>query len=321
MGYLIAAIIGIGVICLLGALSQFVLAPLINSVAPYMLNWINIPVVNSVILWGQGIAVVAAIAIRVFVGVRDGVLQNGGPRMASLGEYMFRSVAVVALVGFMPVLCNLVMYAGQAMLSDIVSASYAGGSSLVNAGELDFSALTFKVSDLAEPFVHSVFERLPGAICSFACLILAIKIIYQICKRQIEMLVLSVAAPWISIKSAMESDSNAAGELLVGLFGMCCMQWIQYLFFMVALKMLGAFYSGTGMLKILTFDGQAWVNMMMCFAVFGAALGAPQLLDRWTFIGGSSRSASMMAAMVVRQGASAVSNASRAAASAATRKA
>lgn len=135
------------------------------------------------------------------------------------------------------------------------------------------------------------------------------------------MLVLSVAAPWISIKSAMESDSNAAGELLVGLFGMCCMQWIQYLFFMVALKMLGAFYSGTGMLEILTFDGQAWVNMMMCFAVFGAALGAPQLLDRWTFIGGSSRSASMMAAMVVRQGAGAVSNASRAAASAATRKA
>ena len=310
MGYLIAAVIGIGVICLLGALSQFVLAPLINNVAPYMLNWINIPVVNSVILWGQGIAVVAAIAIRVFVGIRDGVLQNGGPRMASLGEYMFRSVAVVALVGFMPVLCNLVMYAGQAMLSDIVSASYAGGSSLVNAGELDFAPFAFKASDLGQAFVQNVFG-----------LLLAIKIIYQICKRQIEMLVLSVAAPWISIKSAMESDSNAAGELLVGLFGMCCMQWIQYLFFMVALKMLGAFYSGTGMLEILTFDGQAWVNMMMCFAVFGAALGAPQLLDRWTFIGGSSRSASMMAAMVVRQGAGAVSNASRAAASAATRKA
>ena len=248
MGYLIAAAIGIGVISLLGELSQFVLAPLINNVAPYMLNWINIPVVNSVILWGQGIAVVAAIAIRVFVGVRDGVLQNGGPRMASLGEYMFRSVAVVALVGFMPVLCNLVMYAGQAMLSDIVSASYAGGSSLVNTGELNFTPFAFKVSDLGEAFVQNVFGMLPGAICSFACLLLAIKIIYQICKRQVEMLVLSVAAPWISIKSAMESDSNAAGELLVGLFGMCCMQWIQYLFFMVALKMLGAFYGGTGML-------------------------------------------------------------------------
>lgn len=302
MGTLIAVVVAVAVLFFVGVVSNVILVPFINATASALTNWISIPVVNQVIFWGQAIAVVLAIAIRVFVGIKDGIFQNGGPRMASLGEYAFRSIAVIALIGLTPVICNLVMLFGQNMFADVSGlAKNVVGTELIKTGSLEWSSLDVDMAHLDQSLTNFV-NAIPAAIITTVCLFMAVRIVFQMFKRQVEMLVASVAAPWITLKSATESDSNAAGEFLVNLFGMCCMQWLQYLFLMVGVAMLNTIVNGNNVWALSIQGQEAWVSYMLTVAVFGAAGGVPQLLNRFTFVGGSTRGGGLAAGALGRVG-------------------
>ena len=121
-------------------------------------------------------------------------------------------------------------------------------------------------------------------------------------KRQFQMLFVAVAAPWIGIKAATESDSSTYWEFLQSLFGMCVVQWLQYIGLIVGLNMMSATIGSSLDINSIDMGSASFTNLFLVLAEFGAALGIPALVDRWTFSAPGAQSGSVLMGMIIRKG-------------------
>lgn len=282
-------------VCALGVALSSVVVPFIQAFGPWLTNWIEIPGLSIFILWGQAIAVVAAIAIRAGVGIRDMLLASGGEARTGLGEYVFKSVVSIALVGLMPTFCSMVMWFGQRMMSDVFGAVSLNSFTLTFG--VDAVVQSILDGDLTAPLVFLCY-----IVLCFIAFGFVITSIYQLMKRQFQMLFVSVAAPWIGIKAATESDSSTYWEFLQSLFGMCVVQWLQYIGLIVGLNMMSATIGSSLDINSIDMGSASFTNLFLVLAEFGAALGIPALVDRWTFSAPGAQSGSVLMGMIIRKG-------------------
>lgn len=300
IGPLIAAVFGIGLIFLLGGLSTSLIVPMINACGDGLSNWITIPIVNEVILWGQAISIVIAVTIRVIIGIKEGIFADGGPRPVSLGEYVFKSLCSVVLVGLMPIMCSIVMQFGVAMFSDIVTGT--AGKAGVNIQLSATWSMLFAMLAADDP-IALLIDSLAANVIVVIALAMCVCVLYQLCKRQIQMLMVAVVSPWVGIKAATNSDSSQYWDFLTSLFGMCVIQWVQYLFMLISLNMLSSFLGTSSELFGISMVGDEgmYLTAFWLLASFGATLSAPSLLDRYTFISGGG-AGNMALGMLMRGG-------------------
>ena len=289
----ISAIVFMVLNTLASIISDIIISAMQSGLFDYVSNWITIPIVNQVILWGEAIAIVLVIAIRIGVGISQGILTDE----VKAPEYLFKSVGSVVLIGLMPVFCNLVIVGGQTMMQDVLG--ICGTSQrFVDKIEIDYLGVFTKdlfnlVTQPSGEVITVLVNNLVGAVV----LIMMLIVFFELMKRQIEMLVISVAAPFVSIKVATENSSGDYWGYLTNLFGMCVVQWIQTLFLSIGMQVYTIWMKAaqgnnlfTGLIVPSGVNSSTWYVMAIMIAILLAAINVPSLLDRWTFSGSGSTS-------------------------------
>lgn len=279
-----------------GGIIEFALVPMISGFFDASVNFLSIPIVSTVILWGQGISIAAVIALRVGIGIKEMML--GSPdREFSLTEYVYKSVTAIILVALMPTLCAAVINLGDTMLADI-KGGIGAEAVLDNLTTNDYETLLAGTNPVA------VIQMLISSILLLVALIMCVIVMYQFAKRQIEMGIVALIAPWVSILAGTTNDSSQYWDLLKNLFGMCVTQWLQYLLCIIGMSWLANLAASAGDVYSLTLVPQTFVSMFFILAIFGASIGVARLIDRYTFSSASSGTGAMLAGIAARGGAS-----------------
>ena len=279
-----------------GGIIEFALVPMISGFFDASVNFLSIPIVSTVILWGQGISIAAVIALRVGIGIKEMML--GSPdREFSLTEYIYKSVTAIILVALMPTLCAAVINLGDTMLADI-KGGIGAEAVLDNLTTNDYETLLAGANPVA------VIQMLISSILLLVALIMCVIVMYQFAKRQIEMGIVALIAPWVSILAGTTNDSSQYWDLLKNLFGMCVTQWLQYLLCIIGMSWLANLAASAGDVYSLTLVPQTFVSMFFILAIFGASIGVARLIDRYTFSSASSGTGAMLAGIAARGGAS-----------------
>lgn len=278
-----------------GGIIEFALVPMISGFFDASVNFLSIPIVSTVILWGQGISIAAVIALRVGVGIKEMML--GSPeREFSLTEYVYKSVTAIILVALMPTLCAAVINLGDTMLSDI-KGGIGAEAVLDNLTTNDYETLLAGTNPVV------VVQMLISSILLLVALIMCVIVMYQFAKRQIEMGIVALIAPWVSILAGTTNDSSQYWDLLKNLFGMCVTQWLQYLLCIIGMSWLANLAASAGDVYSLTLVPQTFVSVFFILAIFGASIGVARLIDRYTFSSASSGTGAMLAGIAARGGA------------------
>lgn len=292
----VGIIFGLAAIWLLSAISDVVLNAIASGLFDYASNWISIPAVGQVILWGQAISIVLVVVVRIAVGINKGILQDE----LRAPEYLFKSVGAVVLVAIMPIACNLVITAGHYMMRDVLNISMAAAhapgvsSNLSDLAAIGTDASEMSLDELLQGFVPQLLFR---AVIVAAAAMLCVSIYVELMVRQVQMLVVGCAAPWVGVKAATESDSGQYWDLIVGLLGMCLIQVLQTFFLYVSLAQLATLLqAGTLDFAGAIFNGDftAWYKTVIVFALLIATKSIPALLSRWTFAGSGGRSTALI---------------------------
>lgn len=290
------AIVSALVIELVLSLMRGVLSPLIDVMFAWGTDFMTIPYVNRVILWLQALSVAAVVIVRIAMGIKEGLLLDGGAREVSLGEYVFKSIWAILLVALMPTVCRLVINLGLAMYNDL------GGSGLVTQSLAWFDIggdveLTDAIADVNLLWI--VLGILSIMVLCACCG-------YQFVRRQVDMLVVCVIAPIVSVFSATENDSNQVADMLKSLFGLVSQQWIQIILVCVAIGFGQAFVAhstvGSADGYLFGFSGEAGRAFLFCIASFAAGLTIPRLVDRYTFGAPGSHAGAIVASNVIGRG-------------------
>lgn len=278
-----------------GGIIEFALVPMISGFFDASVNFLSIPIVSTVILWGQGISIAAVIALRVGVGIKEMMLRSP-EREFSLTEYVYKSVTAIILVALMPTLCAAVINLGDTMLSDI-KGGIGAEAVLDNLTTNDYETLLAGTNPVA------VVQMLISSILLLVALIMCVIVMYQFAKRQIEMGIVALIAPWVSILAGTTNDSSQYWDLLKNLFGMCVTQWLQYLLCIIGMSWLANLAASAGDVYSLTLVPQTFVSVFFILAIFGASIGVARLIDRYTFSSASSGTGAMLAGIAARGGA------------------
>lgn len=307
IGAILGGLMTIVITMVAGQIAATILSLLQTNFFLYTTNWITIPVMGQVILWGQAISIVIVIAIRIAVGINQGILRDE----IKAPEYIFKSVGAVALIGVMPIACDLILNFGQHAVADMAGISQGlmtasvdtntflkgleEGIQALGGGQLNGEDAGSVLTDTLLAFALSYI--MIAVVC-----FMIVSIDLQMIIRQIEMMVLSVAAPWVGIKASFENGSSQYWEFLTNLFGMCITQAIQTVFLALCFQTFNVWYDA-GVGNLLASDGNSWYRLMLLLGLLVATKNIPQLLDRWTFSGGSSSSLSRLIPMLTRGGA------------------
>lgn len=279
---------------------QTVLVPLCQVMFNWGTDFLSIPMVNRVIIALQGFALVAAVAVRISVGVSEGIFLRGGNKERSNGEYIFKSIVALALVALMPMICRTIIQLGIAISNGL---GFGDGGENSIAVMLEYFTLgdNFNWSEVVgdTSITAGVLWTIIGLL---AMLILAIACGYQFIRRQVEMLVVSIIAPLVSIYAATENDSDQVWNMLRQLFGLVCMQWLQYLLVVIAMNFGIAWIEQVfATSDLLPFTEVPATYFMFCLATFGAALTIPDLVNRYTFGNGGSRTGGLVTSFAVNR--------------------
>ena len=143
-----------------------------------------------------------------------------------------------------------------------------------------------------------------SSILLLVALIMCVIVMYQFAKRQIEMGIVALIAPWVSILAGTTNDSSQYWNLLKNLFGMCVTQWVQYVLCIIGMSWLANLTASATDIYGLTLVPQTFVSMFFILAIFGASIGVARLIDRYTFSSASSGTGAMLAGIAARGGAS-----------------
>lgn len=271
--------------------------PTLEFVIAFSVQPLSIPYVSEVILWSQSCALLVAVIVRIVKGINENILGRGGDRHEGLGEWFFKSIIAIAGVALMPLFCSMIVQVGSWMYADV-----QGGISM-DSITTSFSTVTesdvegvvgMGTAMLAHVFVNSLLVLIAVGTC--------IKIAYDLLKRQIIMLVVSVTATWVSVKAATDS-ADEYFDLLVSLFGLCLTQWVQYLFLMVALSMFADMADASvGWLNMDLSTVEAIRSALFTLAAFGAATAVPAVIERYAFSTGRGGMGGMLVGMALRGG-------------------
>lgn len=289
--WVISALLFMSLTWFTSLVSGIIISAMQSGLFDYVSNWISIPIVNQVILWGEAIAIVLVIAIRIGVGISQGILTDE----VKAPEYLFKSVGSVVLIGLMPVFCNLVIVAGQTMMQDVLGVC---GTSKRFVENLDLNCLEVFSKDVFNTLTDmsgEVFTIVVNNIVGTIALVLMLIVFFELMKRQVEMLVISVAAPFVGIKVATENSSGDYWGYLTNLFGMCIVQWVQTLFLSIGMQVYTIWSTMSAGYNLLPADpaasgATAWYTIAIMIAILLAAINVPSLLDRWTFSGSGTTS-------------------------------
>ena len=286
------------VLCVIvGCISTTLVSLMSTNVASWVTNWITIPEIGSLILWGQAIAIVVVIIIRVAIGINNGILKDE----IKAPEYLFKSVGAVVLIGLMPIAVDFCILFAQYAVSDVTTWRTPATTFSTNSSDF-LSQLSQDIAALNGQD-NLLFNMLNLLLCHVAILIVAlilVTILFQLFVRQVEMGILSVVAPWIGIKTATENSSGEYWEFLQSMIGMGVAQVVQYFMFVVSLNLFDAWYNaGPG-----EFIGSAdiasnWQKFLIVLAVVIATSNISSLLSRWMFSGGTTNSMTRIAPMLM----------------------
>ena len=277
------------------SLIQDILTPFLAVMLDWGSDWFDIPYVNTIILWLQGLAVIAAVIVRVYVGIRSGIFQDGGSREYTIEEYFGKSVLAIILVGVMPTLCRLIILFGESVFKYVVANT---GGVQQGMAWLDFSGVD--ANAMAEV---DDFASLWLILLALIIVIFAIACGYQFIRRQVEMLTVCIIAPIVSVYAATEESTNQVGDLLRSLLGLVLQQFLQYMLVLIALNF-GNLWIQSSFGSIMgagsfDFAGTGVQQFMFCIATFMGALTIPRLVDRYTFGSGGSRLGGVAASQAI----------------------
>lgn len=173
-------------------------------------SFFTIDGISVVTFYLQAIALVVVVIMRVIVGVKDGIFANGGDISTgdTVGAWLFRSIAGIAVICAMPTIFRAFASFSMLLGSEIAAA----GSDLVfdEILGLFFPSL---VDSLLRGLGLSAFGTLGSAILIIALAYYVITILFTIIKRQVNLVVLSLAAPLIAINAGTKNASDVLSLL------------------------------------------------------------------------------------------------------------
>lgn len=265
-------------------LAYWVMTGINSHLFEYMTNWITIPALGQIIVWGQGIAIVIVIAIRVWFGVSDGILRD----KAKASEYLFKTIGAVVAIGLMPIAVDLIMMFIQTSITDVMT--WLSTDVSLSDMETDIaSALEGYDKDYDYGNLLNISTDLLRWVFLFVACGLIVSVYCTLAVRQFQMLVISVIAPWVGIRVATENSSSEYAEFLANLVGMGLVQLLQGAFLWLGVNNFLAWYSTMNEGTSVGYDTYEFLySGVVCIAILAATKTIPQLLDRWTFSGGPS---------------------------------
>lgn len=302
-------------------LIAFFLLPIADVAFSWSEDYISIPGVGQAILLFQVVALFSVVAIRLAIGVKDNILLGGGSREGSLGEYMFKSLASIALVALMPMMVRTVFYFGHLVFTDVL-----GGTESITAELNDYFGqqgvfASMVVSENNEELwrtleLNGVQAVIVMVLTALALVVLVVAVGYQFLRRQVEMVVISLIAPLVSIYSATENDSYMVKSLLTRSLGLALTMTIQYVLVRVAIGFAESFMSsfmGTDPTAAFTATFVAALNFqevapkfVLAVAALGCALSVPGIVSEFTTPTGNGQAGgmamNMMRSLVVSKG-------------------
>lgn len=283
---------------------QNFLAPCCQVMFSWSTDFMDIPIVNNIILAVQAVAASLVIAVRITVGIREGIFADGGPRDVSLGEYVFKTIIAVIVVAAMPMICRTVIEFGNTLYNSLTADM---GNALSNASQENGDGMKGVLSwfSFGDDFTWGNFRDgevdwsagMWAMVGLIAIMVLTFACGYQFVRRQVEMVTISIIGPLVSVYSATDSDSTQVWDLLKNLFGLTCVQWLQYLLVLIAIGYGQAWFTKIAFGVSVFSEGTQY--FMACIAFFGAALTVPAIVDRYTYGGQGSRVGGQVVSTVV----------------------
>lgn len=296
IGTAVTLIVALVLIAIVGACVDMICIPVINLFLNITLDPLTIPIVNQVILWSVLAALAIALIVRVVKGVNELII-NPTNSSVTVGEWIYKSILTVILVAIMPLLCTMIINLGTMMFTDVQGAVTASGTVTIQAEAIDDEWM----NGLAEADFGVVLGTIANSILVCLVVAAAIMVVYQLFKRQFIMLVVSIVATWVSAKAAADSFDDYA-DVLVSLLALCITQWIQYLFFAIAVVLVNNFIGGVSWLQVdLTSEG-AIASYILVLAALGTALAIPAIMERYSFSSGRTGAGNLIVGMAVRGG-------------------
>lgn len=305
----VTAILAGGLIWLMDA----ILFPLADVAFSWATDYISIPMVGKAILLFQVIALFAVVAIRIAIGVKDNILLSGGSREGSLGEYLFKSLASVMIVALMPMLCRMIFQFGNLVFKDVVGTTDSVTQDLHEYFRPSGSIGQFGISNDSVEWgsmaTDGCLQLVVVVISGLALTILILAVGFQFLRRQIDMVVISLIAPLVSIYSATDSDSNLTRSLLVKTIGLVLTMSIQYILVRVAIgfaesfmdKMLGSAAPVVGVIQVVGSFPECCGSLMLALAALGCALSVPGIVNEYTTPTGNGSAGHFGMAIVQRK--------------------
>ena len=301
MATIIGQTISIAFLFIIYSICSSLVQPVCEIALELALTPLSVPIVNQLILWSQLCALILVVFIRVGKGIYENVFQKAAnEETGSAVQWLFKSLIAVACVAVMPLLCNIIIEFGSKAFSDLTGAS----NEIISNGAIHLQ-FDFPEDDFWNALSNSALNTLATSIgCGLLVvgeLIFILMNVYQIVKRQIVLMVVSIAATWVSIKSATDNTDDVI-DVLVSLLGLVLIQVVQWTFLVIAMKQLTNVDGGGMLFGADLSDKQTLYTIIFCLALMGAALGVPQVLERYAFSTGRSGAGNMVVGAAMRTG-------------------
>ena len=283
------------------AVLSYAIGPITSLALNLTLTPLSVPLVNQIILWSQICALALVIFFRVGKGIVENVFQKAANNNdASLVQWTFKTVISISCVALMPLLCNFIISFGNTAFNNLAQTS----NSFISSSGINLS-FAFPDDDWWSSLYQMPIESLAmyavGGLLLFAEIVFILSIVYEIVKRQIICLIVSIAATWVSIKSATDNTDDVI-DVLVSLFAITLIQVVQYGFFVIAIYNLQTTGSGGNFIGVDLTDPQTLYSVIFVLALLGAAKGVPTILERYAFATGRGGVGNMVVGAAIRKG-------------------
>lgn len=306
IGTIIGGLLMIAMIVVVGCFATTFITLLSTNIASWLVNWITIPGAGTMILWGQAIAIVVVIVIRIAVGINNGILKDE----IKAPEYLFKSVGSIVLIGLMPIAIDLTLAFAHSAMSDVLGWNTLASSFSTDSGDFLTTIENNIKAMSSDGLLVNLLNLLLTNIAILVIALIMTSTVFQLFVRQAEMVILSIAAPWVGIKTATEHSSSDYWEFLQNMIGMGVVQVIQYFALIVCFKNFGDWYSGgpgtfIGSATFLSSNVEningSWQKFFLLMALVVVTANIGNLLSRWLFSGGSVSSMTRIAPMIMNR--------------------
>jgi hypothetical protein len=232
-------------------------------------------ILNLVTLYIQAVALVIVVALRIALGIKDGVFANGGdPETGeSTGSWLFKSLASIALVCMMPTLFRYVAGFSLSLGQDI--ASFGAGT---NFEGFISDVIVANFASALLPFGVGAVPVLYGLILGIITMYYIVVIVFQALKRQIQLVILSLIAPLVAVASGTK-DSSTVANLMKESVAIGLVSGIQLLLLGIIISTSRIDFVASALTSP---GGEAFIAPLILVAMLGALKNAPRWIERYT---------------------------------------